>query len=61
MEKGVRNLKEDARPVTGCLITSHGPPVLEVDKDLDTVLDDLVTFFTLHIGHETHTAAVVLV
>ena len=59
--EGVGDLDEDAGAVAKELVGAGGAPVIEVEQDLQTLLDDRVASGALDMGNETDAARVVLV
>ena len=58
-EKGVRDLNQNARPVAGFRIAPACAAVRQVDEDLNPLLDNVVRFLSLDVGHETNAAGIV--
>src|SRR5262249_33650520 len=56
----VRNLYEHAGAVAGFRITAAGAAMGEVDKDLNSLLDDLMGLLAANAGDEAHAASIVL-
>jgi hypothetical protein len=61
LEKGVRNLDQHTRAITGLRIATAGAPVREIDENLNTLQNDIVALRPGNIGHETNPAGIVLV
>ena len=60
-EKFVRNLNQQAGAITGLRIASTGTAVGEIDKDLNSLLNDLMAFLAANACHKTDATGVVLV
>ena len=56
----MRNLNQDARSVARFWIASAGATMGQVQKDLNTFFDDVVTFLTGNAGDEPDAAGVML-
>ena len=61
LEKGVRNLDQDARAVAGLRIAAAGAAMRQIDQNLDALQDDIVRLPALDIGDKADAAGVVLV
>ena len=61
LQKGVRQLDQDSRPVTGILLAAAGSAVHEIPQDGQRVRDDLVRPATLDVHYEADAASIVLV
>ena len=61
LEKGVRNLDQNAGAVAGLRIAAAGAAVRQVDQDLNALQDDVVRLAALDIGDKADAAGVVLV
>ncbi len=59
-EEGVRDLRQDAGPVTDERVGAGGTAVLEVAQGGQGVVDDVVSSAAAHRGHHGHAAGVVL-
>ncbi len=59
--EAVRQLDQDARAVTHQRIGADGAPMVEILKNLQTLLDDLVAFLALDVGNEADATGIVLV
>ena len=60
LEEGVRDLYQDPGPVSGDGIASAGPPVGQIDENLDPLLDDVVRFFAADARDEADAAGIPL-
>jgi hypothetical protein len=60
-EEDMRDLNEDAGTITGFGITPGRSAMREVDKNLNTLPDDVVAFFATNAGDKTHTARIMLI
>ncbi len=60
LEKSVRHLHEDARPIAGIGFATTSPAVVQIDEDGQGIANDFVRFFPLDIDHKPHPAGIVL-
>jgi len=56
----VRRLNENARPITSVGFAATGATMVEIEKDLESLLDNGVRFAALNIDDETDTARLML-
>jgi hypothetical protein len=56
----VRNLKENASPVTGSIVASAGPAMLKTLQNLNTLSHDVVRGLAVEATHKSDTAGVPL-
>jgi hypothetical protein len=54
----IGQLNQDASAVAHELVCAHGTPVIEVFKNLQTLLDDGMAFFALDVGHKADATGV---
>ena len=59
-EEFVRGLHQDAGAVAGARVGADGAAMLEIEKDRQRVLDDLVRFAPLDVGNEADAAGILL-
>jgi hypothetical protein len=57
----MRNLKQDAGTISGFGIASASATVSQVEENLNSLSDDIVTFMASNAGYETDAARVMLV
>ncbi len=60
-EQKVRGLNQHACPVPDQGIGADGPPVVEIEQNLQRVADEVVRFAAFDIDHKSDTARVMLV
>ena len=60
LEEIVRRLNENARPITSVGFAATGATMVEIEKDLESLLDNGVRFAALNIDDETDTARLML-
>ena len=60
-EEPVRHLDEHAATVAGLRIRSDGAAMVEVEKDLQPLVDDVVRLLIVQVGDKADTAGIVLV
>jgi hypothetical protein len=61
LEKHMRNLHENPGSVACERVRPYGAAMLEIKQNFQPVLNDLVAFFALDVGHETESAGIVLI
>ncbi len=61
LEKGVRNLDQNARAVARLRIATACAAMRQINQDLDALQDDVVRFLPLDIGDKAHAAGVMLI
>src|SRR5689334_1283959 len=58
-EKLVRHLHQNARAVTGQRVAAASATMSEIDEDFQTLADNFVRFFPMHVHDEAHAAGIV--
>jgi hypothetical protein len=59
-KKGVGNLNQNTRPVTGIVLGSLRPAVVEVNQNGQALAHDFIGFFSFDAGHEPDAAGIML-
>ncbi len=60
-EKRVRNLNQNAGAVAGLRVASGSAAMRQIDQNLKTLANDLMTLFAANMGDESHAASIVFV
>ncbi len=60
-QQQVGNLDQAARAIAHFGIGAHRAAMIQIDKELKALRDDIMGFFAFDIGDESHTAGVMLV
>ena len=58
--KSVRNLNQNPGTVTGVFLGTCSTAVLEINKCLNSFVDDVAAFVTVHVGNERDATGVML-
>ena len=60
-KKHMGNLNQDARAVAGLRVAASRAAMRQIDKNLETLADDVVALFAADAGHQAHAAGVMFV